>query len=182
MSDDELGRLVARAARHDADAWEQLYRRCYRPVFGYARRRVFDERAAEDVVSETMTRALANIARFSPEGGGFDAWVFGIARNVVLEHGRATRRTTGTVDERRPATTDGPEDQVVAADEAELMRRAFARLSDDERELLELKVHAGLSSDEVARLVGKRPGTIRMAQARALQRLRTFVEEVQRDV
>ena len=54
-------------------------------LFGFARRRLFDDRAAEDAVSETMTRALDNIERFTWQGGGFDAWLYGIARNVVHE-------------------------------------------------------------------------------------------------
>ena len=59
------------------------------------------------------------------------------------------------------------------------MRTAFGRLDPDERELLELRIHGGLSSEEVGQLLGKQPGTVRMAQARALQRLRTILEEVQ---
>ena len=60
------------------------------------------------------------------------------------------------------------------------MRVAFGQLGDDDRELLELRVHAGLSADEVGRLLGKRPGAVRMAQARALQRLRANLEAVAR--
>ena len=56
------------------------------------------------------------------------------------------------------------------------MRDAFDRLGADDREVLELRVHGGLSSVEVGRLLGKQPGTVRMAQARALDRLRTIME------
>ena len=55
---------------------------------------------------------------------------------------------------------------------------AFARLRPEERDLLELRVTAGLDAEEVATVLGKRPGAVRMAQARALARLRTFLEEV----
>ena len=58
------------------------------------------------------------------------------------------------------------------------MRVAFERLAPEERELLELRVQGGLSSEEVGVLLGKRPGAVRMAQARALQRLRREWEEV----
>ena len=59
-------------------------------------------------------------------------------------------------------------------------RAAFARLDPDERELLELRVVGGLSSADVAAALGKQPGTVRMAQMRALARLRTFLEEASR--
>ncbi len=58
------------------------------------------------------------------------------------------------------------------------MRRAFGRLTDDEQELLELRVVGGLSADEVGEVIGKRAGAVRMAQARALSRLRSLLEEV----
>ncbi len=61
------------------------------------------------------------------------------------------------------------------------MRSAFARLALHEQEVLELRVVAGLWSDGAAHVLGKEPGTVRMAQARALGRLRVMMEEVDRD-
>ena len=187
MTDDALGgdlealrALVLRAGARDPDAWEELYRRSYRPLYSYARRRLFDAQAAEDAVSETMTRALDGIDRFTWQGGGFDAWLYGIARNVIHEATRNRRRIVLVAREDGPTTDQGPEDRMLAGDETDAMRRAFARLGDDDREVLELRVQGGLSSDEVGRLLGKQAGAVRMAQARALQRLRTILEEVQR--
>ena len=57
------------------------------------------------------------------------------------------------------------------------MAAAFEQLSEDDREVLELRVVGDLSSDEVAEVIGKKPGTVRMAQARALDRLRTLLGE-----
>ncbi len=180
VPDEPLRRLVDRAIERDADAWEELYRRNYRQLFGFARRRLYDDRAAEDAVSETMTRALANIDRFTWHGGGFDAWLYGIGRNVVFELARNRHRTLPLVPEDRASLERGPEEQVVADDDAAELRRAFDRLDPEERELIELRVHARLSSEDVGRLLGKRPGAVRMAQARALHRLRTILEEVHR--
>lgn len=176
--DVDVRALVTRAARRDPDAWEALYRRSYRGLYGYARRRLFDDKAAEDVVSETMTRALDHIDRFTWQGAGFDAWLFGIARNIVLEQSRSRQRTQTLVTDERRAVERGPEDHAVAASESATVRAAFARLDADERELLELRIHAGLSADAVGQLLGKQPGAVRMAQARALQRLRVFLGEV----
>ena len=65
----------------------------------------------------------------------------------------------------------------MANDDAAAVRWAFDRLGADDRELLELRVQGGLSSEEVGQLLGKQPGAVRMAQARALGRLRTILEE-----
>ena len=174
---DDLRALVVRAVERDPDAWEELYRRSYNNLYGFARRRLFDDHAADDVVSETMTRALDNIDRFTWRGGGFDAWLYGIARNVVFEVVRSRARMFAPIDGDRATIERGPEEHAVANDDAAAVRRAFDRLDADERELLELRVQGGLSSEEVGRLLGKQPGAVRMAQARALHRLRTILEE-----
>jgi RNA polymerase sigma-70 factor (ECF subfamily) len=173
-----LRALVERAVARDPDAWEQLYRRSYRNLFGFARRRLVDDHAADDVVSETMARTLDNIDRFTWQGGGFDAWLYGIARNVVFEFARRDARIVVSIDCESATIERGPEEHAVASDEAATVRRAFGRLDPDERELLELRVQGGLSSEEVGHLLGKQPGAVRMAQARALHRLRTILEEL----
>jgi RNA polymerase sigma-70 factor (ECF subfamily) len=72
------------------------------------------------------------------------------------------------------------DERTVLADEHAAVRRAFDRLGDEERELLELRLIAGLSADEVAHVLGRRPGAVRMAQSRALIRLRAILEEESR--
>jgi RNA polymerase sigma-70 factor, ECF subfamily len=177
LNDDALRTVVGRAALRDPHAWEQLYRRSYSRLFSYARRRLPNDAAAEDAVSETMTRALDSIDRFRWQGAGFDGWLYGIARNVIREAARRWGRTDPVVED-HPTVDPGPEDEIVARDQAAAVRAAFGRLAPDERELLELRVQGGLSSEEVGALLGKRPGAVRMAQARALRRLRSEWEVV----
>ena len=174
----ERADLVDRARRHDPAAWEELYVSVYPRLVGYARRRAGRDRAP-DVVAETMARAVGAIQRFDPVGPGFDAWLFGICRNVVAD----TFRRAARDDRRRlPALlpVDDTGEDLETDEEAGAMRQAYARLSDDDRELLDLRVVAGLSADEVAAVLGKQPGAVRMAQSRALERLRTHFGEVYR--
>ncbi|MBV9285708.1 MAG: hypothetical protein JO176_13890, partial [Acidimicrobiia bacterium] len=63
------------------------------------------------------------------------------------------------------------------AEEAAAVRKAFGRLADGDRELLELRVVGGLSAEETAEALGRRPGAVRMAQSRALGRLRRLLVE-----
>lgn len=179
MAAEETGALVERAREGDRDAWETLYRRAYPRLLAYASRRV-DADSARDAVSETMTRAVANIGRYRPVSGtgGFDGWLFGICRHVVLDAQRAAgRRGYGPP----PEGVDhaDPAEGLVSAEEADAVRRAFALLSDDDRELLELRVVAGLSAEEAAGVLGRRPGAVRMAQSRALDRLRKHLGQVE---
>ncbi|MDQ6928901.1 MAG: RNA polymerase sigma factor [Actinomycetota bacterium] len=169
---DELQQLVRRAQSDDADAWEALYRLAYPALLAYARRRLMRRDEADDAVSETFVRAYSRIAGFHWEGAGFNAWLFGILRNVVLEAHRRDRRN----DKRLMQGSDNDEDllhDLLLDEEFSAVRRAFACLSPDDRELLELRVVGCLSAEEVAVVLGKRAGAIRMAQSRALSRLRT---------
>lgn len=179
---DDLQELVKRATVCDPDAWETIFRRSHGRLLAFARRRTSSVDTAEDAVSETMLRALEKIDRYTWDGAGFDAWLFGILRNVVLEGYRAERRTRrdSSFSSDRTVRVDGPLEHAVAREEAENVRSAFARLTLDEQEVLELRVVAGLSSDDAAHVLGKKPGAIRMAQARALGRLRVMMEEVDR--
>ena len=178
-TDRELKILVTRAAAGDADAWEALYRRAYPRLFAYSRRRLRSDHEADDAVSETMLRALDRITAFTWKGAGFDAWLYGIARNVVQEAHRHSGRVSSSADPAdTEATAAGPLEQVVGREQRADVRTAFGRLSAEDQEVLELRVVAGLSADGAGEVLGRRPGAVRMAQSRALGRFRGFFEEV----
>ena len=129
--------------------------------------------AADDLVSETMTRAVAGITRFRWTPAGIEPWLFGIARRVTVDHhrraGRRRRWNRRVLAAPAPAS---PADSAEIADEHVAIRAAFARLSEADREVLELRVIAGLTPEQTAAVLGKRPGAVRTAQSRALARLR----------
>jgi len=172
---DQQRRLVERAQGGDADAWEDLYRGVYPRLRAYAASHGgFD--VAEDLVSETMARAVAGIGRYRWQKVGFDAWLFGIMRRVCADHhrrGGRRGRDRGPED----VEPDRAADDLLRADEEAEVRAAFSRLSASERQLLELRVMAGLSADDAARVLGKRGGAVRSAQSRALAHLRALLAE-----
>jgi RNA polymerase sigma-70 factor, ECF subfamily len=175
--DDELRALVDRARRSDPGAWEALYVRGYAPLVAYAKRRLPKGAEADDAVSEAFARAYARIDRFRWKGAGFDAWLYGILRNVVMEMLRAGGRESSPLGFEQPASTPGPLDRVLADEETKELRSAFGRLSPEDQEVLELRVVGQLDTSEVAVVLGKRPGAVRMAQSRALGRLRALMME-----
>lgn len=152
--------LVEAARAGDQDAWEQLCRGVYRRLRAYVARRVPGPHV-DEVMRATVARAVAGIGGFTSGSGGFDGWVFGIARQVALEHSGPG-----------PCTVQAGE----AADDYAWLRGVFERLSPADQELLELRVVAALSADDVARVLGTRAGAVRVAQARALAHLRTLME------
>ncbi len=169
---------VDRLRSLDPDAWEQLYRRMYRPLLGHARRRLGSSDRAEDAVSETMERAVDGLDRFSPVGDNATRrWLFGILRNVIREQWRDADRSSRLPDRLPPPVeADGPADTIVRNESYADLRAAFDELSDDDQETLALRLGAELSPDEVAEIQGRRSGAVRMAQSRALGRLRDRLE------
>lgn len=168
--------LAQRAAAGDHDAWEAIYRAVYPRLRAYLARHA-GSGVVEDLVSETMLRAVKGIGTFQPTPAGIDPWLFGIARRVVVDHHRVKERndrrdSLAVGDEAIPA----PGADVVAADEQAEIRAAFDRLADSDRELLELRIIAGLSTEEIAIALGKKEGAVRTAQSRALTRLRKIME------
>jgi RNA polymerase sigma-70 factor, ECF subfamily len=170
------GGLALRLRQRDPATWEALYREVYPRLRAFAVKRVGEHKAA-DVVAETMAKAVASVDRFDPTGPGVPAWIFGICRHVIADHYRSDARA-----QRQPiAETVASEplgDKMERSEEAHAMRQAYDMLSEEDREILDLRVIAGLSAEEVASVLDRKPGTIRMAQSRALGRLRNRFEEV----
>jgi RNA polymerase sigma-70 factor (ECF subfamily) len=172
--------VIDAARRGDDAAWETLYRDLYPKLRAFLARRVGADEA-EDAVAETMSRAVAGLNRFTLGPAGFDGWVFGIARHVAADHHRrrARRGSEVLVGQRYAAEQhrdDVAADGLVLDDDYAAVRAVFARLDESDRELLELRVVAGLSADQVAAVLNKRPGAVRTAQSRALGRLRQLME------
>lgn len=172
----ELQALVERARHDDPDAWESLYRLSYAGLFAYARRRLWGLTEADDAVSETFARAFSRIGDFQWTGGGFKAWLFGILRNVVLEARRQDNRS-GVFNNDGEGVPDNCVDAILHDEEVAAVRAAFATLAPDDQEILELRVVGGLSAEEVGAVLGKGAGAVRMAQSRALTRLRVALDK-----
>ena len=172
---DDLTRVMEAARAGDQDSWELLFRQVYPRLRAYLGRRL-GSADVDDAVSETMARAVAGVDRFVLGPAGFDGWVFGIARRVAADHHRHSERLRHRPPPAAGAFEREPGEALLESEEHLRVRRAFERLSSPEREVLELRVVAGLSAEQVAAILGKRPGAIRTAQSRALAHLRRILE------
>ena len=167
---------LARRARGDRAAFGELYDRYLGPVYGYVYRRLRNPEEAEDVTSLIFTKALAAIASFRDDAPSFRAWLFGIAHNAVVD---AVRRRRPNV----PLDADGhghasvvmgPEELAMRRDDLDRLAMLLARLPPEQAWLVELRL-AGLTDREIAEVLGRSHGAIRIAQYRALKQLRALV-------
>jgi RNA polymerase sigma-70 factor, ECF subfamily len=134
---------------------------------------------ADDVAQEVCLAILSALPRYQDLGRPFASFVFGIAAHKVADAKRSAARTAVPVED-LPDTPDdrpGPEETVVACLEAERAWALLARLPVNQRELLVLRVLSGLSAEETGRALGMSPGAVRVAQHRALARLRSIAIE-----
>ena len=135
--------------------------------------------AADDAAQEACIAVLTALPRYRDEGRPFEAFVFGIAARKVADVQRAAIRAAVPT-ETLPETLDesaGPEEAALAAAEAKRARDLLDKLPDHLRELMVLRVAVGLSAEETGRALNMTPGAVRVAQHRALNRLRSFAAE-----
>jgi RNA polymerase sigma-70 factor, ECF subfamily len=165
--------LLLAAQAGDEQAFSVLWRDLQPAVLRYVR--VAAQQAAEDLAADTWVSVIRGLGRFRGDERAFRAWVFTLARHRVIDwHRQAARRPAQTVPVALVADRAAPDDPVAAVLEAQSTRAALALLAElpaDQAEVVALRVLAGLEVAEVARIVGKRPGTVRVLAHRGLRQL-----------
>ena len=180
----DLGGLAALATQGDTSARDALLVNVRTMVHRYCRARLGrlpgSEHAADDVAQEVCLAVLSALPRYRDEGRPFEAFVFGIAAHKVADAQRAAVRAAVPTDEMpdEPDLGPGPEDHALRSSDAALVRSLLDRLPATQRELLILRVAVGLSAEETGSALGMSPGAVRVAQHRALARLRVLAAEV----
>ncbi len=172
LSDGELIRLIADG---DRDAFEQLYQRYARSVYGLALRRLRDRERAEDAVQETFTSIWRSASSYRAEQGSGAPWLYAVARNAIVDRFRSMPAESGDVPE--TATREpGPEERVESASTAWQVHRAFGELPDSEQRVIELAYWGGLSQSEIADFLGIPLGTVKTRTRSGLNHLAELLE------
>ena len=152
----------------DQAAWADFYDRHAADVRAYIRR--MGGREPDDLLGETMVQVVRDIARFTGEPSELRAWLFGIARNRVIDDARRRRVRPAEVEpsDSDPVDTSAPFDMP----DLQTLSTLLEALTPDQKEVLWLRFGADLSVEETARTVGKNPDAVAALTMRALRRLR----------
>jgi RNA polymerase sigma-70 factor (ECF subfamily) len=172
-SDEEL--LEATAAGDD-EAFETLYGRYARAVFGFALRRLRDRDRAEEAVQETFTAVWRSARTFDSERGSASGWLFAVARNAVVDRFRERRDDLPDVPD-RPSGEAGPAERAEAGWLAWRVHRALEEIPDSERTVIELAYWGDMSQSEVADFLGIPLGTVKTRTRSGLGRLAGKLDE-----
>jgi RNA polymerase sigma-70 factor (ECF subfamily) len=181
-----MRQLADRLAGGEEDAFEQLYDLCADRLLRYLTLRLGCPERAADLLQTTLLRAVKSRRRFAKVDNPV-AYLFQIARNEMARKVRGWSRRVTTI----PITGDllwqWAGDPTCQREDAEAVALALARLTADDRELVELKIYAGLTFREMAQVTGRPQASVATRYRRALASLRPWLAkqyrmpEVERD-
>jgi RNA polymerase sigma-70 factor, ECF subfamily len=167
--------LLTLVAGGDRAAFEELYHRYARAVFGLALRRLGDREAAEEAVQETFTAVWRSARTYRPERGGGASWLFAVARNAVVDRFRG--RVDPVAEAPDEASSEaGPPERAEAGWLSWRVHRAVEELPEHERTVLELAYWGGLSQSEIADFLAVPLGTVKTRTRSGLARLAGVLE------
>lgn len=170
--------LLERAKQYDEEALGELYDRYAPRVYSYIYRRIGRSQVAEDLTGDTFVRMIQAIQSERFWHTSFQAWLYRIAHNLVVDHYR-----------RQPATADSELDERLVAAEDDILAVADQRLSyqqlgkalrlltPDQQQVLALRFGEGMTSREVADVLDKTVGAVEALQHRGLASLRRVIEQ-----
>lgn len=155
-----------------------LYETNFERVARYIAVRIGSIDEAEDLASEVFVRALRSVDRYQDTGAPMEAWLFKIAHNLTVDHLRSRSRRPRLVplDEDDPVPgKDNPGEDLERQEEVRQLQKAMEQLSDAQRQVLALRFGSGLTSEEAATVMGKKPGAVREMQSAGIKKLRQIL-------
>jgi len=165
---------MERVRARDAEAFEALYDRYHRLVYGVAMRVLADAPAAEDVTQAVFLKVWSSPALF--RDGNFGAWIARIARNRAVDVVRSrTLHGESELAESLPAQ-DALEETALSQITGERVREALAQLPPEQRDPIELGFFGGATQEQIARATGLPLGTVKTRIRTGLRRLRHALE------
>ena len=182
ISGERLDSVVADAVNGDRGALREVLETIRPIIVRYCRARVgATERSglsADDVAQEVCLAAITALPRYKDQGRPFLAFVYGIAAHKVADAHRANARNKSDPWDVVPESSSGesgPEQLAIESEQSDRMKELLKILPEKQREILVLRVVVGMSAEETAEAVGSTAGAVRVAQHRALARLKTEI-------
>ncbi len=172
--------LLAAAMQYNEAALGELYDRYEAKIYSYVYRRTGEQALAEDLTAQVFLKMLESIRDRKAWHSSFSGWLYRIAHNLVIDHYRRRGRHSAIDIEEAPPMAGDVEDPVVTAEmnlDAERLRAAIRRLTDEQAEVVSLRFLEGYSIAEVAALTNRTEGAIKALQYRAVATLRGLLYE-----
>ena len=174
--------LLNRAISYRTDALSELYDRYESKIYGYIYRRTGNKALAEDLTAQVFLKMLEAIRERKAWHSSFSGWLYRIAHNLVIDYYRRRDRKPQIPIDEAPVLPTTKHDPVTTAEtklDAERLRAAIRRLTEDQAEVVSLRFLEGYSINEVASMMTKSEGAVKALQYRAVATLRQLLEHEQ---
>ncbi|MBK7893528.1 MAG: sigma-70 family RNA polymerase sigma factor [Candidatus Promineifilaceae bacterium] len=170
MQDELL--LLHRAKSLDPNALAQVHEQYYDSIYRYMSYRVNDLQTAEDLTSEVFIRFLHAIQQKNAPQNSIRGWLFGAASLILKEHYRKKKRTQLTeLSETLPGETAEPTERLEVRESKDALRRAITNLTEEQQQVLALRFGYEMPVRDVAEMMNKSEGSVKMLQVRAIAAL-----------
>jgi RNA polymerase sigma-70 factor (ECF subfamily) len=165
--------LVQRAKQKDQKAFTELYEAYFDKIYRYVSVKIGDKTEAEDMTQQVFLKALESISSFKWKGVPFSAWLYRIAHNQVVDYYRKQKKRAITLQDETMVVSDSNPQQMAERNlDVERVMSATQQLTEAQREVIALRFTGGLSTAEVANIMGKSQGAIKALQHSAIVALR----------
>lgn len=170
--------LIRQAKRGRKAALIEIYMQNYDPIYKFIYFRVLDESLAQDLTSEVFVRMVARIQSFSYRQQSILAWLYTIARNLMIDHFRVQgKQTKLPLSEKMASNGRSPDELIYLRLTQQQLAQAMTCLTDEQHQVILLRFVDGYRLKEVAQLLGKSEGAVKAMQHRALAALRRMLNE-----
>lgn len=173
---DDVEELARRAAAREPEAWSALFEAHYRRVFTFVRYRLNGASEAEDIASQVFEIAYSRADRFDYRGVPIEAWLIGIARNLVRDHLKKIGRR-GPEEELVEAIAPSEPDAASTIDLRRDLTQAMAGLTEDQQTVLQLRFLLDKSVEDTALLMDRSEDAVKNLQRRALAAMQRALAE-----
>ncbi len=170
MDNRELA-AIERCQKGDLDAFAELYDLYAKRIYDFVYYRTSHKQTAEDLTSVTFTKAFQNIGTYKDANGIFSAWLFRIARNTIIDHMRTKKPTVDIAAATNAKARDDVARQAEARDRLERVQSYLTKLSEEQREIVVMRLWDELTYAEISDLTGKTEGNCKVIFSRVMKRL-----------
>ena len=174
--EDDLSKLIVRAQRKDKDAFGQIYNLFLKRIYRFVYFSVHNHEQAEDITQNTFLRAWRSLVSFSTSRGSFQAFLFAIARNLVIDWYRKKKEISleAITD---PSYQEDTSEKITQDEEKQQLNRVLSKLKFLERQIVTLRYFEELSFFEIGKVVHLSEGAVRVRLHRILKQLKIYLKE-----
>lgn len=170
--------IIKQARQGSAEHFGILYDHYIAPIYRFIFLKVSDKAAAEDITHEVFLRAWQNIGSYNDQGHPFSSWLYQIARNKVIDYYRTKRNNVSLENIAEDSIQVAPAiaENLDLQSSFQQVKAAISQLNEEQQNVIILRFIEEKSSSEIAEIIGKSEGAVRIIQHRALNKLRELLQ------